>query len=219
MTSPSNSDNQLHAASSMPPKPFPTQSERFHVLPAGRASQASLHPRKKRTGTFDMSHVLGYSSKSRAARSTKPPKTKGGLVASQASTAPGADSAHAGMAYRHAHLAHNQSSNALVAHVHDGVEVVHIYSGVCVCERRGGLSRSELCQLCEHGARHPCCSQHASGWVECNHYVDVPIEPAAAKGAVTGPTLLQMLLICGHSRIHLCCLWCRRPDAVQAALG
>lgn len=30
---------------------------------------------------------------------------------------------------RHAHLAHNQSTNALVAHVHDGVEVIHIYSG------------------------------------------------------------------------------------------
>lgn len=96
---------------------------------AGRASHAKLHPRKERTGAFDFSHVLGYSSKSRAARSTKPPKSKGGLVASKASNAAGADSAHAGMAYRHAHLAHNQSSNALVAHVHDGIEVVHIYSG------------------------------------------------------------------------------------------
>lgn len=34
---------------------------------------------------------------------------------------------------RHAHLAHNQSTNALVAHVHDGVEVIHVYSGVHVC--------------------------------------------------------------------------------------
>lgn len=30
---------------------------------------------------------------------------------------------------RHAHLAHNQSTNALVAHVHDGIEVIHVYSG------------------------------------------------------------------------------------------
>jgi hypothetical protein len=33
------------------------------------------------------------------------------------------------MAYRHAHLAHNGSANAIVAHVEDGIEVVHLFSG------------------------------------------------------------------------------------------
>jgi hypothetical protein len=42
--------------------------------------------------------------------------------------------------FRHAHLAHNQSTNALVAHMHDGIEVVHIYSGDSAsCVYGGGV--------------------------------------------------------------------------------
>eukprot|EP00882_Tetradesmus_deserticola_P016374 GHRQ01017484.1.p1 GENE.GHRQ01017484.1~~GHRQ01017484.1.p1 ORF type:complete len:352 (+),score=106.48 GHRQ01017484.1:1505-2560(+) len=38
------------------------------------------------------------------------------------------------MAYRHTHLAHNGSANAIVAHVEDGIEVVHLFSGRTQCK-------------------------------------------------------------------------------------
>jgi hypothetical protein len=50
-------------------------------------------------------------------------------VASQQRGAAAAAAAHAGMTHRHAHLAHNSSANALVAHVQDGLEAVHLYTG------------------------------------------------------------------------------------------
>ncbi|KAI8476096.1 MAG: hypothetical protein J3K34DRAFT_285487 [Monoraphidium minutum] len=40
----------------------------------------------------------------------------------------------AGAGARHAHLAHNSSANALVAHLQQGLEVVHLFTGRALCE-------------------------------------------------------------------------------------
>lgn len=75
-----------------------------------------------------MSHILGPS-KGSAATTAAGTKARSGLVVSRQQGGNAAAAAHAGMAYRHAHLAHNGSANAIVAHVEDGIEVVHLFSG------------------------------------------------------------------------------------------
>ncbi len=34
-----------------------------------------------------------------------------------------------GMTHRHTHLSHNVSTNALVAHLEEGIEAIHLYTG------------------------------------------------------------------------------------------
>jgi hypothetical protein len=95
---------------------------------AGRASHSSLHPRRQRSSGISLSHILGPS-KGSAATTAGASKARSGLVVSKQQGGSAAAAAHAGMAYRHAHLAHNGSANAIVAHVEDGIEVVHLFSG------------------------------------------------------------------------------------------
>jgi hypothetical protein len=96
--------------------------------PAGRATHSSLHPRRQRSSGISLSHILGPS-KGSAATTAAANKARSGLVVSKQQGGYAAAAAHAGMAYRHAHLAHNGSANAIVAHVEDGIEVVHLFSG------------------------------------------------------------------------------------------
>ncbi|KAF8060078.1 hypothetical protein HT031_005017 [Scenedesmus sp. PABB004] len=101
----------------------------------GRASHASLHPRRQRSAGFSLSHVLGPSRGSAAtAKAAAAAAARGGLVVSRQAAAGAAAAAHAGMAARHTHLAHNTSANAIVAHVQDGIEVVHLFSGRTLCK-------------------------------------------------------------------------------------
>lgn len=99
---------------------------RFCVC-AGRASHSDLHPRKQRSSMLSLSHILGTPSNKRHGRRGSSSSSRTGLVVSKQQNA--AAAAQAGMAYRHTHLAHNGTANAVVAHVQDGVEVVHLYSG------------------------------------------------------------------------------------------
>ncbi|WIA13628.1 hypothetical protein OEZ85_007192 [Tetradesmus obliquus] len=99
----------------------------------GRATHSSLHPRRQRSSGISMSHILGPS-KGSAATTAAGTKARSGLVVSRQQGGNAAAAAHAGMAYRHAHLAHNGSANAIVAHVEDGIEVVHLFSGRTLCK-------------------------------------------------------------------------------------
>lgn len=98
-------------------------------MTAGRPGSTNLHPRKQRSHGISFSHILGTPSRSNSRRSSG--NTRSGLVVSKQQNV--AAAAQAGMAYRHAHLAHNGTANAIVAHVQDGVEAVHLYSGMCYC--------------------------------------------------------------------------------------
>lgn len=88
-----------------PPPPPPA------VLLPGRASVTSslMHPSKHRGHTFSWTHMFDHHT----------------AVTHQK----GAKQKQAGMQQRHAHLAHNPAPNALVVHLQDGVEVVHLYTG------------------------------------------------------------------------------------------
>jgi hypothetical protein len=80
--------------------------------------------------------------------------------------APRGTTAHAGLAHRHAALAHNLSSaNALVAHLEEGLEVVHMYTGMCNCCLGRGEDALQLgrARVDQANAVHQCCSA-----VRCN---------------------------------------------------
>jgi hypothetical protein len=74
---------------------------------------------------------LGSSGAARSAGSGGRGGSRGLVASKHAAAADALSRGQAGMAQRHAHLAYNASTNALVAHMQDGLEVVHIYSGVC----------------------------------------------------------------------------------------
>lgn len=102
-------------------------------VPAGRATHSDLHPRKQRSTIISLSHILGTPSGKHHSKRGSSSSGRTGLVVSKQQNA--ATAAQAGMAYRHTHLAHNGTANAVVAHVQDGVEVVHLFSGEegCSC--------------------------------------------------------------------------------------
>eukprot|EP00879_Flechtneria_rotunda_P011006 GHRR01011501.1.p1 GENE.GHRR01011501.1~~GHRR01011501.1.p1 ORF type:complete len:711 (+),score=224.28 GHRR01011501.1:455-2587(+) len=107
------------------------------AVSGGRASHSSLHPRRQRSYGLSFSHIFGQtgSPSTTTYKAARQKRGRNGLVVSkQQASAAAAAAAHAGMAYRHTHLAHNGTANAVVAHVQDGVEVVHLYSGRTLCK-------------------------------------------------------------------------------------